>query len=88
MEAYTISYVLNGVFHEGTPPDFNKLVEQKTSVWKQSDHDKQRREHKADLIQPYKRDGSVNPEFLEVYELEAKETYKLLPSDDELRMKG
>lgn len=60
------------------------MVPMKTSVWKQSDHDRQRREHKMELIRPYLPDGNPNPAFIEVYPDESRETYKFIPTDEQL----
>lgn len=79
-----MGYVLNGKYHEGTPPDFAAMVPQKTSVWKQSDHDRQRRDNKRDLVQPYLRNGQPNPEFIEAFPQESQETYKFIPTDEEI----
>lgn len=60
------------------------VVPQATSVWKNSDHDRQRADHKKDLIQPFLRNGEVNPAFTEAYPDECKEMYGLLPTDEQL----
>jgi hypothetical protein len=60
------------------------IVPQKTSVWKQSDHDRQRADHKADLVRPYLPSGEPNPEFIELYPKESHETYGFIKSDEEI----
>lgn len=60
-----------GVYHKGQV-DPKDLIDIEQSTYKEADHDKQRREHRRDLIQPYK-DGKVNPEFVEEYREEAKQ---------------
>jgi hypothetical protein len=59
-------------------------VPQKTSVWQQSDHDRQRADHKADLVNPYLPSGEPNPEFIELYPEESKEVYKFIKSDEDI----
>lgn len=60
------------------------IVPDKTSVWKQSDHDRQRADHKAELVRPYLPNGEPNPEFISLYPEESKTTYKFIPTDEEL----
>jgi hypothetical protein len=60
-------------------------VPRPTSVWKASDHDRQRADHKFELVQPYLPNGEVNPEFLTAYPTEsASEAYGFLPTDEEI----
>jgi len=73
----------DGKYYSGQP----KLVEllpTGNSVWKQSDHDRQRREHKAELVEPYLRSGEPNPEFIELYPDLAQNVYKFIKSDEEI----
>jgi len=56
----------SGAYHSGTPKMVD-ITPQATSVWKQSDHDRQRQDHKADLVKPYLPSGDPNPEFIELY---------------------
>lgn len=51
---------------------------QRTSVWKQADHDRQRADHAAELVQPRLSNGQPNPEFIRLYPDEAKNTYHLI----------
>lgn len=55
-----------------------------TSVWKQADHDRQRADHKQDLIRPYNLDGTPSQEFIAAYPLESQEVYKFIPTDEQL----
>lgn len=55
----------HGVYHKGKV-DPKDLIDIEQSTYKDANHDKQRREHRRDLIQPYK-DGKPNPEFIDVY---------------------
>lgn len=64
-------YILDGVYYAGDPP-LEQMKEPRASTDKQHEHDKQRREHARDLIQPYK-GGKPNPEFIQQYPKEAKE---------------
>lgn len=73
----------DGKFYSGQPK-MASIVPQKTSVWKQSDHDRQRQDHKADLVRPYLPDGEPNPEFISLYPEESKHTYKFIPTDEEI----
>lgn len=73
----------DGKFYTGQPKMAN-LVQERTAVWKQSDHDRQRADHKKDLIRPYLDNGEPNPDFIEQYPDESKHTYKFIPTDDEI----
>lgn len=73
----------DGKYYEGQPK-MALIVPQKTSVWKQSDHDRQRADHKADLVRPYLSNGEPNPEFIELYPEESKHTYHFIPTDEEI----
>lgn len=79
-----MGYILNNRYHEGTMPDFAAMVPQRTSVFKASDHDRQRADHKADLVNPYKPDGTVNPDFIDLYPIESEETYHFIKSEEEI----
>jgi len=82
-----VSYIDQfGKYHKDSPT-MQTVVPQVTSVWKQSDHARQRADHARDLIQPFLRDGSVNPAFTEAYPDECREMYGLLPTEEEI-MKG
>lgn len=73
----------DGVYHKGEAK-MAELVPNKTSVWKQSDHDRQRQDHKRDLIRPYNPDGTPNEEFILAYPEESKHTYKFIKSDEDI----
>lgn len=73
----------DGKFYSGQPK-MASMVPQRTTVWKFADHDRQRREHKADLVRPFLPTGEPNPEFIELYPDEAKHTYKFIPTDEEI----
>jgi len=73
----------DGNFYTGQPK-MASIVPEKTSVWKQSDHDRQRADHKADLVRPYLPTGEPNPEFIELYPEESKHTYHFIPTDEQI----
>lgn len=73
----------DGKFYTGQPK-MASIVPQKTSVWKAGDHDRQRADHKRDLIRPYNPDGSPNEAFIEAYPEESKHTYKFIPTDEKI----
>jgi hypothetical protein len=73
----------DGKFYSGQPK-MASIVPEKTSVWKQSDHDRQRQDHKGELLRPYNPDGTPNEEFISVYPEESKHTYKFIKSDEEI----
>lgn len=72
----------DGKFYSGRPK-MADITPQKTSVWKQSDHDRQRQDHRRDLIHPYNRDGTPNQDFIDQYPEESKHVYKFIPTDEE-----
>jgi len=63
-------YIINGKYVRGTV-DPSQLVDHEQVTWKEADHDRQRREHRVELLQPYK-DGKPNSEFIQQYPEEAK----------------
>lgn len=69
-------YILNGVYYSGAV-DSRDFVDGHASTDKEYSHDRQREEHRRDLIQPYQRDGSPNPEFVAQYP-EESQTYGFL----------
>jgi hypothetical protein len=64
-------YILNGVYYDQLP-DVESLRETHATTDKQYSHDRQRENHRRDLLQPYV-NGHPNPEFIEQYPKEAKE---------------
>jgi hypothetical protein len=66
-------HTINGVYHPGK---FTRIVIKEqletTIIDKQYQHDRQREEHRRDLIQPYK-DGKPNSEFIEQYPEESQQ---------------
>ena len=61
-----IGYVLNGVYHKTKDVPLDKLNAVQQSTWKAADHDKQRFDHAADIVQPFK-GGQPNQEFIDLY---------------------
>jgi hypothetical protein len=76
----------DGKFYSGQP-QMAKMVSDRSNVWKQSDHDRQRQDHKADLVRPFLPNGEPNPEFIELYPDLSQNTYKFIPTDEELKHK-
>jgi hypothetical protein len=64
-----MSYILNGKFYQGNIP----IAQTESSQYKEWNHDQQRRDHKADLVQTYTKDGKPNDEFIQLYPAEAKQ---------------
>lgn len=58
-------YYLNGKYHK-RKPDLSQLHAVQQSTWREWDHDRQRQEHAADIVQPFKR-GKPNQEFIDLY---------------------
>lgn len=73
----------DGKFYGGTPR-VAPMVYQRSPIWKQADHDRQRADHKRDLIRPYQPNGEANPDFVEEYPDESKETYNFIPTDEQI----
>lgn len=70
MSGRITGYVLDGVYYRGTP-DLPSMTQDVQTTYKDWSHTKQRREHRRDLIQPYK-NGKPNPEFIQAYPEESK----------------
>lgn len=58
----------SGKYHKG---ETNHNSDDVSPIFKQWSHDKQRREHAQDIVQPYK-NGKPNDEFIFLYPEEAK----------------
>lgn len=78
-----MGYIDANGYHKGDLR-MQDAVPQPTSVWKNSDHDRQRADHKWEMVQPYLRNGEVNPEFLTAYPDESREIYKFLPTEEDI----
>lgn len=64
-------YIIHGVYKKGASGVTSSAVESESITYKSSSHDRQREEHRRDLIQPYT-NGQPNQEFIEQYPDEAK----------------
>jgi hypothetical protein len=71
-----VGYVVNGVYHRGAP-NLPEMIIPQQSTYREWDHDKQRQEHGADIVQPHK-NGKPNQEFIDLYP-EASVDYGFLP---------
>jgi hypothetical protein len=66
-----LGYIKDGQYHRGVP-DNGDSRPMPSSLVKAADHDDQRWEHQADLLQPYDAAGRPNEAFIEEYYEEAK----------------
>ena len=73
--------VINGKYY---PDEKVRPQDKSTSVWKQGEHARQRKDHARDIVQPYK-GGRVNPEFMEAFPVESREDYGFLPKKEDLQ---
>jgi hypothetical protein len=74
-----LGYIRDGHYYKGTRENADNGPT--SSLVKAGDHDDQRFMHQADLVQPYKADGSINPEFVDLYYEESK-TYGFVSDAD------
>lgn len=58
-------YVLNGVYYRANEVPLHLMQAPQQSTWKEADHDRQRQEFAADIVQPFK-NGKPNKEFIEL----------------------
>lgn len=72
-----------GVYHKEVVA-MQRHIPARSTIWKQGDHDRQRADHKRDLIRPYNPDGTPNEAFIEQYPEESKYTYKFIPDDEQI----
>lgn len=77
----------SGKYVKGVP-NVSLLLPRPTSTHKAAGHDQQRLDHARDLVQPYKRDGTINDEFIAAFPDDAKEIYKFVESDEERLQRG
>ena len=70
----------DGKYVRATRVPVSTMVEPLTSTWKQGDHHRQRFDHAAEIIQPYKLDGTPNEEMIEAWPDEAV-NYGFLPGE-------
>lgn len=72
-------YVLNGIYYK-KKPDLHAMQSLQQSTWKEWDHDKQRQDHAADIVQPYK-GSKPNQEFIDLYP-DAAIDYGFIPKNE------
>lgn len=84
-----MGYIDASGYHKGDVP-MQDALPHPTSVWKNSDHDRQRADHKRDMLKPHLPNGDWNPLFLEQYPEEAKASWGWEPPVDEdlIRKRG
>ena len=58
-------YIIDGKYYK-VKSDLHKLQSPQQSTFKHADHDRQRFEFAADIVQPRK-NGKPNPEFIDLY---------------------
>jgi len=76
--------IINGKYVKGNAI-MQDAVPRPTSVWKNSDHDRQRADHQWELIPPFNRDGTPNQDFISAYpEESASEAYGFIPTSEEI----
>lgn len=69
----TTGYIIDGIYYsDQLPADIQP--DSNSSTYKAYEHDRQRQNHRRDLIQPYI-NGAPNPEFIEQYPEEAQNYY-------------
>lgn len=76
----TTGYILNGVYHKAERLPLDEMVTPQQSTFKQYDHARQRFDHAAEIIQPYK-DGKPNPAMIEAWPEDAA-LYGFIPKRD------
>lgn len=72
-------YILDGKYYK-KEPNLSELQTHQQSTWKEWDHDRQRNEHAADIVQPF-RGNKPNQEFIDLYP-DAAQDYGFLPKDE------
>jgi len=68
-------YIINGIYYSSKTARPSEVAAD-SSTYKAYSHDRQREDHRHDLIQPYI-NGRPNPEFIEQYPAEAQ-NYKFI----------
>lgn len=66
-----LGYIIDGVYYSGKK-DLSELREDANPTHKGWDHDRQRENHRRDIIQPFS-GNKINQEFIEQYPNESKE---------------
>jgi hypothetical protein len=73
-----MSYVKNGKYYKGAV-HLSTMVKPQQTMYKQHDHARQRFDHSAEILQPYK-GNKPNKDFIEVYPDESV-SYGFLPGE-------
>lgn len=76
-----MGYIINGKYYK-EKPDMNKLAPKQSTMYKQHEHDRQRKDFAREIIQPYDRHGKPNQDFIDAYSVESKE-YGFIPKGEE-----
>jgi hypothetical protein len=74
--------IINGKYYKDA--DMNKLRTKTNSMYKQHEHDRQRKDFAREILQPFDRHGNPNEQFVEAYPEEAKE-YGFIKVDEEVK---
>jgi len=69
-----MGYILNGEYHKGEAP-LHKMIRGQQSTYKQHEHNRQRKDHAKEIIQPFK-NGKLNEDFVQAYPEESKQYRK------------
>lgn len=77
-----MGYIKDAVYHKGSPPV--DLQPRQNSTYKQHDHNRQRKDHAREIIQPYNPDGTPNQDFIQAWPEESR-GYGFLPKEEDLR---
>lgn len=72
-------YIKDGKYYKGQP-DLSIFKDGINGQYKGWDHDRQRENHRLDLLQPYTSDGKPSQEFIDNYPEEAR-TYGFIKGD-------
>ena len=80
--SYKGGYIKDGVYI-ARQANASEFVSADTSQYKQSEHDRQRKDHAKDIIQPYDAQGKPNEDFINAYPVEAQ-TYGFVPTIEQL----
>lgn len=74
--------IINGKYYKDT--DIDKLKPKTSSMYKQHEHDRQRKDFAKEIIQPFDRNGKPNEAFIEAYPEESK-GYGFIKVDEEIK---
>jgi hypothetical protein len=74
--------IINGKYYKDT--DLSKIRSGQNSMYRQHEHERQRKDFAKEILQPYDRGGKPNEKFIEAYPEEAKE-YGFIQVDEEVK---